>query len=116
VNAAIPGYPVFGAQALRYTLATLVLAAACWRQRRRDPQRRERPRRRLTRRDAVLLVVQATVGVSGFNYCAAEAVRRTGAATVGMVIATVPVVLAIAGPLAAGRPPTSPGACSSPRA
>jgi drug/metabolite transporter (DMT)-like permease len=96
---------VFGAQALRYALATLVLAGACWWQRRRDPRPRERPRGRLTRRDAVLLTVQATVGVSGFNYCAAEAVRRTGAATVGMVIATVPVVLAVAGPLAAGRRP-----------
>jgi drug/metabolite transporter (DMT)-like permease len=53
----------------------------------------------------VLLVLQATVGVTGFNYCTAEAVRHTGAATVGTVIAAVPVVLAIAGPLAAGRRP-----------
>ena len=60
---------------------------------------------RLTRRVVWLLVLQATVGVTGFNYCTAEAVRHTGAATVGTVIAAVPVVLAIAGPLAARRGP-----------
>ena len=101
VNAAIPGYPVFAAQALRYTLATVVLAAACWAQARRHPL--DGPRIRLTRRVAGLLALQATVGVTGFNYCTAEAVRYTGAATVGTVIAIVPVVLAIAGPLAARR-------------
>jgi drug/metabolite transporter (DMT)-like permease len=101
VNAAIPGYPVFGAQALRYCLAATVLAAACLVQRRRGllPPLASR----ITRRDLVLLAVQATVGVTGFNFCTAEAVRRTGAATVGTVIATVPVILAIAGPLAARR-------------
>jgi drug/metabolite transporter (DMT)-like permease len=103
VNAAIPGYPVFAAQALRYTLATIVLAAACWVQGRRHPL--DGQRIRLTRRVVWLLVLQATVGVTGFNYCTAEAVRHTGAATVGTVIATVPVVLAIAGPLAARRRP-----------
>jgi drug/metabolite transporter (DMT)-like permease len=103
VNAAITGYPVFAAQALRYTLATIVLAAACWVQGRRHPL--DGPRIRLTRRVVWLLVLQATVGVTGFNYCTAEAVRHTGAATVGTVIATVPVVLAIAGPLAARRRP-----------
>ena len=103
VNAAIPGYPVFAAQALRYTLAAGVLAAACWAQARRHPL--DGPKVRLTRRVAGLLVLQATVGVTGFNYCTAEAVRYTGAATVGTVIATVPVVLAIAGPLAARRRP-----------
>ena len=45
------------------------------------------------------------MGVTGFNYCTAEAVRHTGAATVGTVIAAVPVVLAIAGPLAVRRRP-----------
>jgi drug/metabolite transporter (DMT)-like permease len=103
VNAALPGYPVFAAQALRYTLAAAVLAAACWMQGRRHP--RDRRPVRLTRRVVVLLALQATVGVTGFNYCTAEAVRHTGAATVGTVIAAVPVVLAIAGPLAARRRP-----------
>src|SRR3984957_20543555 len=78
VNAAIPGYPVFAAQALRYSLATMVLAVACWVQGRRHP--RDGPKVRLTRRIVVLLVLQATVGVTGFNYCTAEAVRHTGAA------------------------------------
>jgi drug/metabolite transporter (DMT)-like permease len=80
-----------------------VLAAACWVQGRRHPL--DGPKVRLTRRIVVLLVLQATVGVTGFNYCTAEAVRHTGAATVGTVIAAVPVVLAIAGPLAARRRP-----------
>ena len=105
VNAAIPGYPVFAAQALRYTLAAIVLAAACWAAARRHPL--DRQRIRLTRRVAGLLALQATVGVTGFNYCTAEAVRHTGAATVGTVIAAVPVVLAIAGPLAARRRPAA---------
>ena len=73
VNAAIPGYPVFAAQALPYTLATTVLAVACWIQGRRHPL--EHQRIRLTRRIAVLLALQATVGVTGFNYCTAEAGR-----------------------------------------
>jgi drug/metabolite transporter (DMT)-like permease len=80
-----------------------VLAAACWVQGRRHPL--DGPKIRLTRRVVWLLVLQATVGVTGFNYCTAEAVRHTGAATVGTVIAAVPVVLAIAGPLAARRRP-----------
>ena len=47
VNAAITGYPVFAAQALRYTLATIVLAAAfCVLLRRHPP---EGQRIRLTR-------------------------------------------------------------------
>ena len=103
VNAAIPGYPVLAAQALRYTLAATVLAVACWAQGRRHPLDRQRVRP--TRRIVVLLALQATVGVTGFNYCTAEAVRHTGAATVGTVIAAVPVVLAIAAPLAARRRP-----------
>ena len=103
VNAAIPGYPIFAAQALRYTLAATVLAAACWIQGRTQPL--GGPKVRLTRRIVVLLALQATVGVTGFNYCTAEAVRHTGAATVGTVIAAVPVVLAILGPLAARRRP-----------
>jgi drug/metabolite transporter (DMT)-like permease len=103
VNAAIGGYPVFGAQALRYTLASAVLAAACLVQRRRGLL--PRLTGRLTGREIALLTVQATFGVTGFNFCAAEAVRHTGAATVGTVIAAVPVVLAIAGPLAARRRP-----------
>ena len=60
LNAAIPGYPVFVAQALRYTLATTVLAAACWVQGRRHPL--DGPKVRLTRRIVVLLVLQATGG------------------------------------------------------
>jgi hypothetical protein len=48
VNAAIPGYPGFAAQALRYTLATIVLATACWVQGRRHPL--DGQRIRLTRR------------------------------------------------------------------
>jgi drug/metabolite transporter (DMT)-like permease len=103
VNAAITGYPVLATQALRYTLAAAVLAGACWVQARRHPQDRQPVR--LTRRVVVLLTLQATVGVTGFNYCAAEAVRHTSAATVGTVIAVVPVVLAIAAPLTARRRP-----------
>jgi drug/metabolite transporter (DMT)-like permease len=98
-------YPVLAAQALRYALAATVLAAACWAQRRRHPLDHQKVR--LTRRLVVLLALQATVGVTGFNYFTAEAVRHTGAATVGTVIAVVPVVLAIAAPLATGRRPAA---------
>ena len=103
VNAAITAYPIFAAQALRYTLATLVLWSAYGVQR----HRRRLPRRtgRFTSGELALVAALATVGVAGFNYCAAEAVRHTGAATTGTVIGAVPVVLAIAGPLAARRRP-----------
>ncbi len=60
VNAAIGGYPVFGAQALRYTLASAALAAACLLQRRRGLL--PRLTGRLTRREITLLTVQATFG------------------------------------------------------
>jgi drug/metabolite transporter (DMT)-like permease len=102
VNGVLRAYPIFGAQALRYTLATCVLATACLVQRRRGTLP---PRGQVGRRDVALLAVQATVGVAGFNYCAAEGVRHTGAATVGTVIGAVPVVLAVAGPLAARHRP-----------
>ena len=49
VNAAIPGYPVFAAQALRYTLATTVLAGKRD-SGKRDSGKRDSGRRKIRRR------------------------------------------------------------------
>jgi hypothetical protein len=92
VNAAIPGYPIFAAQALRYTLATIVLAAACWAQRRRHPL--DGPKIRLTRRVVVLLGLQATVGVTGPADVAGAVLVAAGVA--------LPIFGPISGPISGG--------------
>ena len=103
VSAALPRYPVFGAQALRYALATLVLITAdhLRRHRRaRAPKAQPGASQRLTVRELGRLVLIAGIGLAGFNFCVTEAVRRTGPAALGTVIAAVPVVLAVLAPLA----------------
>ena len=79
VNAAIPGYPVFAAQALRYALATTVLAAACWVQGRRHPL--DGPKVRLTRRIGPADVAGAVLVAAGV--AAGAGARRAGHAETG---------------------------------
>jgi drug/metabolite transporter (DMT)-like permease len=110
VSASLPRYPVFGAQALRYALATLVLVAADQLHRRhkahaaRSEPARPEAAQRLTVREVGRLVLIAAMGLAGFNFCVTEAVRRTGPTALGTVIAAVPVVLAILAPLARSQP------------
>lgn len=97
VSATISGYPVFGGQAVRYAVAALVLLAVA---RAGGPGRRPEPR------DWLLLAALAATGLVTFNVCIVAATRDTSPATIGTVIATVPIVLALIGPLLERRRPT----------
>ncbi|WP_121436600.1 DMT family transporter [Actinomadura pelletieri] len=107
VSATIADYPVFGGQAARYTVAALVLLAVV-RFAGRPARRSAAPRPSPTRpslRDWLLLAALASTGLVAFNVCIVAATRDTSPATIGTVIATVPIVLALIGPLMDGRRP-----------
>ncbi|NYD46742.1 drug/metabolite transporter (DMT)-like permease [Actinomadura luteofluorescens] len=97
VSATISGYPVFGGQAARYAAAALVLLVVA--------RLAGGPARRPSARDWLLLTALAATGLVAFNVCIVLATRDTSPATVGTVIATVPIVLAVVGPLLDGRRP-----------
>ncbi|WP_329519582.1 DMT family transporter [Spirillospora sp. NBC_01491] len=99
VSATIAGYPVFGGQAVRYAVAALILFLVA-RFAARDG-RRTRP----TPREWAYLTALAATGLVAFNVCIVLATRDTGPATIGTVIATVPIVMALAGPLLERRRP-----------
>jgi drug/metabolite transporter (DMT)-like permease len=90
----IDDYPFPAGQTIRYLLASglfLVLARG------RLP--------RLTAREALWLGALAATGLVLFNACVVGGVREGDPATVGVIIGCVPIVLAVAGPLLAGRRP-----------
>ncbi|TDB88553.1 DMT family transporter [Actinomadura sp. KC216] len=97
VSATIAGYPVFGGQAVRYAVAALVLLIVV---RVAGP-----PARRPSLRDWLLLAALAGTGLVAFNVCIVAATQDTSPATIGTVIATVPIILALIGPLLEGRRP-----------
>jgi drug/metabolite transporter (DMT)-like permease len=97
VATTIADYPVLIGQALRFTVAAVILLAVV---------RLQRPSRaRLTLRDILLLIALATTGLVGFNLCLVEATRHAGPAMIGAVVGAVPIALAIAGPLLQRRKP-----------
>ncbi|MFC4050355.1 DMT family transporter [Actinomadura syzygii] len=98
VSATISDYPVFGGQAARYAVAALILLAVA----RFAGGRHRRP----ALRDWLLLAALAGTGLVAFNVCIVAATRDTSPATIGTVIAAVPIVLALAGPLLEGRRPS----------
>ncbi|MET8157483.1 DMT family transporter [Sphaerisporangium sp. NPDC005289] len=98
VSPALHHYPVYGGQALRYALGGLVLLAVM--------RARGLPHLRLTGREMGLITLLAVVGLAVFNVLVIESTRHADPATVGTVVATVPVVLALAGPLMERRRPT----------
>ncbi|MFA1545145.1 DMT family transporter [Actinomadura chokoriensis] len=100
VSATVSGYPVFGGQAVRYAVAALILLAVA--------RFAGGPARRPSVRDWVLLAALAATGLVAFNVCVVAATEHTGPATIGTVIGTVPIVLALVGPLLEGRRP-APG-------
>src|SRR5262249_5537526 len=92
---ALRDYPVADGQALRYGLASLLLLTLA---RARLP--------RLTLRQAARLVALAASGLAGFNALLIAAVRETDAATVGVIVGSVPVLLALLGPALEHRRPS----------
>jgi drug/metabolite transporter (DMT)-like permease len=84
----IADYPAAGGQAVRYAIGAGLLALVL---RGRLP--------RVTARQLGRLALLAATGLAGFNLLVIAAERSMDPASVGVVIATVPLVLAIAAPL-----------------
>ncbi|GAB3407523.1 DMT family transporter [Flindersiella endophytica] len=97
VGPLIIDYPVYGGQAVRYLVATVLMFGLI--------RLRRLPRIRLTARDAALIVALAAVGLVAFNLFQLAALRHATPAVVGTILGSVPIVLAVAGPLATGRRP-----------
>ena len=99
ISSVINGYPLYGGQALRYSLATAILLAVA--------RARGLGLVRLTPREALLLLSLAATGLVLFNVCVIEATRHASPTLVGTIVGTVPVVLALAGPLLARSRPSA---------
>jgi drug/metabolite transporter (DMT)-like permease len=91
ISSVVNRYPLYGGQALRYALAALILVAVA----RAKGLAFVRP----TRRELLLLLALAATGLMLFNVCVIQASRHASATLVGTVIGTVPMILALVGPL-----------------
>lgn len=101
VSATLTHYPVYGGQAIRYAIAAVILLTiARYRDRRYSGQRS-----RLRPGDLALICALAATGLVGFNVAIVVGTRYTSPATIGTVVGSVPVILAIAAPLMARRRP-----------
>ncbi len=98
VSASVSSYPVYGGQAVRYILAALILFAVA--------HARGHGLVRLTGREWAYLLGLAATGIVAFNVFVVEGTRYASAAFIGTIVGTVPVVLAVIGPLAAGKRPS----------
>jgi drug/metabolite transporter (DMT)-like permease len=87
-------YPAAGGQALRYAVGAGLLVAIA-------RGRVGRP----GRAQAIRLALLAATGLAAFNLLVLAAEASMDPGSVGVVVATVPVLLALAGPLQAGRRP-----------
>jgi drug/metabolite transporter (DMT)-like permease len=94
----LSGYPVLGGQGIRYLAAGLLLAA--WARLRRTPLPRP------AGREWAWLAGLAVVGLAGCSVLLILATRVASPASVGVVIGTAPLVIVIAGAIAAGHRPT----------
>lgn len=92
-------YPVYGGQALRYMAGAALLLMAT----RAAGLRRIR----LSAREIMLVAALAATGLAAFNVFIVEATRYTSPATVATIVATVPIILALLGPLQVGRRPAT---------
>jgi drug/metabolite transporter (DMT)-like permease len=97
-SSVINHYPLYGGQVLRYTLSAAILFAVL-------RARGLRPVR-LTPRQALLLLSLAATGLVLFNVCVINATRNASPTLVGTIVGTVPVVLALVGPLLARSRPS----------
>jgi drug/metabolite transporter (DMT)-like permease len=98
VSPALHAYPVYGGQAVRYAAGAVLLFGLM--------KVKGLPRVRLTRRDVVLVVLLAATGLAAFNVFIVESTRHAEPATVGTIVATVPIVLALVAPLMKGQRPS----------
>ena len=94
----LDGYPVIAGQALRYALGGLILLV--WAQSRRRPL----PRPSLA--DVRMLIANAAIGMIGFNAAILVAQRYAEPGFVAAMLGGTPLMLALAGPLIAGRRPS----------
>ncbi|QSB04461.1 DMT family transporter [Natronoglycomyces albus] len=99
VLAALGDYPTFGGQALRYAGAAIALFALLW--------FLKVAHLRCTRRELGRLTLLGSTGLAAFNVCYVEAVKNADPAAVGAIIGGVPVVLAIADPIARRHSPSA---------
>jgi len=90
-SSVINDYPLYGGQVLRYALAAMILFAVA--------RAKGLGLVRLTPRQALLLVSLAATGLVLFNVCVIQATRHASPTLVGTTVGTVPVVLALVGPL-----------------
>ncbi|MGH9111971.1 MAG: DMT family transporter [Acidimicrobiales bacterium] len=97
VSEQLVDYPVLSAQAFRYAIGSLALAA--WFR----VQGIALPRPRTN--ELGRLVLLAATGLAGFNVCVLLALRTTEPAAVGVVVGCVPLVLAVVEPLRRGLRP-----------
>jgi drug/metabolite transporter (DMT)-like permease len=98
ISSVVDRYPLYGGQAVRYALAAVLLSAVAG-AKGLGPVR-------LDRRETLLLVALAATGLVLFNVCVVQAVRHASPTLVGTVVGTVPVVLALLGPLLARARPS----------
>ncbi len=87
VSAELVDYPVFGAQAVRYVAAALILVAAVWLRGRRLPLPQGR--------DWLWLIGVAATGLVLFNVAVIRSVEHAEPAAVAILVAAVPLVLLI---------------------
>jgi drug/metabolite transporter (DMT)-like permease len=97
-SSVINHYPLYGGQALRYTLAAVILFAVA--------RARGLYLVRITLREALLLLALAATGLVLFNVCVIQATRHASPTLVGTTVGAVPVVLALVGPLLARSRPS----------
>ncbi|MGE3289181.1 MAG: EamA family transporter, partial [Pseudonocardia sp.] len=105
VSTVLVDAPLFTTQALRYLLAAAVLLAMALATGRPLP----RPRGA----EWAWLAGIATTGLILFNVGVVRGVAHAEPAVIGVAIAAVPLVLAVVGPLAAGRRPTPAVVCGA---
>jgi drug/metabolite transporter (DMT)-like permease len=98
VSPVLHAYPVYGGQALRYAAGALLLFALI--------RLYRMPRVRLTRRDVLLVLLLAATGLAAFNVFIVKSTRYADPETVGTIVATVPIVLALVAPRLEGRRPS----------
>ncbi len=91
------GYPTLTGQAARYAVAAGILAILT---------RRRPTGRPAARRDLLRLGALAATGLVAFNVCVLAALRQADPAVLGTVIGGTPLLLAILGPVLAGRRPS----------